>query len=486
VCDWEFAADEEGAVVDDGGLDPEGPFDVDEEGELTCGDVCVVSCPRCTRQLEVGGPDVVCCPGCGHRFEVPQVVPSEARPGLRTWEEDEDEYAEDYGLLCPACHDLGDYDGPGFLPLEDGWVACEVCGWQFHSAELFEDMLQVEREESAYCRQHGRVRCVAAADGSGEFKSVSAAVDHVCDGGLVLVRPGTYRDGVRAVSRRVTIQGDGPVEEIRLCGGPTVRGGRVTLRGVTLLRPLHLDNGTARLDQCVVRCEDGPGVEAVGGWARARLRGCQVTACRGAGVLVTGGASARVADSVLAGNAEGGVRVENESWARLRGCQVTGNGGAGVLVRPNNAAFLHRCVIADNAGPGVAVQGGRALLNRCRVLGQDRAGVLAGAGSRLLLSGCQVCDGRSHGLALGRRVRALTVRCVISGNEGAGARVGPQTCAVLRGCRIESNATGIRLAASATLAWRGSACRNNRGADLDASPGGRLRLLSPRAGDRPG
>ena len=49
-CGWEFSLeDEDGAVGDDGGLDSEGPFHVDEEGELSAENLVGVRCPFCTR-----------------------------------------------------------------------------------------------------------------------------------------------------------------------------------------------------------------------------------------------------------------------------------------------------------------------------------------------------------------------------------------------------------------------------------------------------
>jgi endogenous inhibitor of DNA gyrase (YacG/DUF329 family) len=54
-CGWEFACDEDGAITDDGGADREGPFTIDDEGELDAEALRQVRCPRCQQPHEVGG-----------------------------------------------------------------------------------------------------------------------------------------------------------------------------------------------------------------------------------------------------------------------------------------------------------------------------------------------------------------------------------------------------------------------------------------------
>lgn len=65
---------------------------------------------------------------------------------------------------------------------------------------------------------------VVAADGSGDFSTIGAAVDAAADGDTILVRPGTYTESV-TIEKDITLTGDGPREDIVLVApedGPTV------------------------------------------------------------------------------------------------------------------------------------------------------------------------------------------------------------------------------------------------------------------------
>src|ERR1035437_2800520 len=64
------------------------------------------------------------------------------------------------------------------------------------------------------CAGGGTVRCQqtfrVAADGSGDYSTVQAAIDHVsATGGIVLVAPGTYREQVIINQSHVTLRGTG-------------------------------------------------------------------------------------------------------------------------------------------------------------------------------------------------------------------------------------------------------------------------------------
>ena len=61
------------------------------------------------------------------------------------------------------------------------------------------------------CRQSGATHVVAA-DGSGDFTTISEAVAAAAEGDTVLVKPGEYVEVV-AVDKNITLQGDGPREE---------------------------------------------------------------------------------------------------------------------------------------------------------------------------------------------------------------------------------------------------------------------------------
>jgi hypothetical protein len=64
ACEWAFAVDLDGQVVDAGGLDSEAPFEVDDEGELVVQECVTVCCPHCARVQQVEESGLTRCRHC--------------------------------------------------------------------------------------------------------------------------------------------------------------------------------------------------------------------------------------------------------------------------------------------------------------------------------------------------------------------------------------------------------------------------------------
>jgi hypothetical protein len=476
VCGWEFVVDEEGRATDDGGLDPDGPFEVGPEGELVSETLLPATCPTCGRRFDVGEAGVAQCPGCRRQFPVddPAPLPPPAPVGPEGWDEDELPYDE---IACPACGSDGDLDSAGFLALDHGWVVCLDCGWEFCCEELFREVLAWQREERQSREEAGSHQLVVAADGSGDCPSLDRALGRVVDGGVILIRPGVYAGPAQLALRRLTLRGDGPAEEIRLTGGLEAIGSRLRLRGLTLTRAVQAHRSRLWLADCVLRGAERAGLEATGPRTRISLRNCHIERCQDFGVRANAGTVVRLSGCTVDGNAEGGAQVEGGAWVRFQGCRVAGNAGDGVRTGPQASVFLRRCVLADNGGAGIRLHGGRAAVTGCRFLNQTGTGVALGAGGRLLMRRCEVSQGQAHGLECGRRSRALIAECEVAANARGGVSVGSRARVVLTRSSVRGNgATGIRLAASGRLGVRGCACRDNRGGDWDIKPGGNLHV----------
>lgn len=90
TCGWEFGVGPDGEITDDGGLDVEPPFELDDEGEW--------------------------------------IRESDAEPD---WASTRGHGASDWEVFCPYCRS-SDPDSDGVLtPLDAGEVRCEECGEVF-------------------------------------------------------------------------------------------------------------------------------------------------------------------------------------------------------------------------------------------------------------------------------------------------------------------------------------------------------------------
>jgi hypothetical protein len=469
-CEWEFVCNEHGEVADDGELDSQPLLTVTAEGELDADDLRQTTCPCCARRLEASTAEIEFCRGCQHHFVV-QEAPFRAESYFtETGDEDNGYGPEAEEMLCPMCQDYGDLDGPEFDPLPGGWVQCRPCGWEFFAPDLCQELWDSHRRWG-WAGRPRRVRYVVASDGSGDFRSLTAALDRVGERGELVVRPGTYAEPLVADFRRLKIVADGSPDEVRLVGGLKATAARLTVQGVTLTGPVVLHHTRALLERCEMGWSRQVGVFVSGSRSRVRLLHCGVRNCEQAAVSATRGAVLLLTDCQLSGNTGDGVLVEEGAWARLRRCHITTNRGAGVRVRPHNALFMHQCLIAENDGTGIALHGGRALLRDCRIVDQKATGITVGRRGRLLLWRCQLQGSRRDGLRLGRRVRAALVNCEITGNGNAGIAAGSGARAMLRRCAVDGNGLGLRLAASGRVGLRGCKFTDN-GAGWDVAPGG--------------
>lgn len=62
---------------------------------------------------------------------------------------------------------------------------------------------------------------VVSSDGSGDFLTISAAVDAAEDGDRILVKPGRYPETVELIGKDVEIRGDGPIDTVVVEAVPT-------------------------------------------------------------------------------------------------------------------------------------------------------------------------------------------------------------------------------------------------------------------------
>lgn len=479
-CGWEFAVeDEDGSVLDDGDLDSEGPFHVDDEGELSAENLLTVRCPFCTRAVEVTEGDWLRCPGCRHTFQVEggrALRPgSYLHPeGIDPGDEDDLYHLYDAETTCPCC-DEGYWDEEGFVTslvaTLDGHVQCTHCGEAFEDPELHAELAH---GQGGLPNPRNLPTLRVAADGSGEYTSLARAHQLIrYEGGRIRLGPGRYADNLDSYGERLVLAADGPAEAVVLPGKLRFHGSRVVLRGLILTGEVVAIQGRVTLIDCVLR---GARLAARGCRADLRLRRCRVELAPAAGVHATGGASLRLTDCIVTESGGAGVLVTRGAWARLRGCRVEDNRGDGARAEQGSTLFLHRCAVARNAGRGVALRGGRAILRDCGLSGQRRAGVEAGARARLVLLGCQVSGGESVGVRL-CDVRAVVCDTAVRGQEGRGMVVGGRARVAVRRCEITGNGAGVRLGRSAGASVRALRCEGNRSADWDVAPGGMVRAI---------
>ncbi len=228
---------------------------------------------------------------------------------------------------------------------------------------------------------------VVAADGSGDFSTISEALSAAAEGDTVLVRPGSYRESL-VVDKGITLQGDGPVDaivvdvpEFALIDPPDavlptllLQGSGASVTGLTIL-------GTRRLGGIDVQ-GGAPLLEGNAIGAVMRLSGATDAVIRGntflefADVLVSGGASALIEGNDFTG---GSIRVDGGVDVTVRDNVIRGLvpvvGEPGIDIRGPDASALVTGNSVSDAGIGVSIADGAAATVEDNELARNSVGV---------------------------------------------------------------------------------------------------------------
>lgn len=294
-------------------------------------------------------------------------------------------------------------------------------------------------------------------------------------GGVFLAAGGTVRDcrllenEAKSGGGGVSFNGAGLVEDCEFVGNHG--GGAYGFYGGELFRSAFTENDAGidgidlRVRDCAVVNNPGRGASILG---QAGLVTGSTFASNRLGILVAGGA--RLADSLVQGNTEGGVRCQagsvvsnttvraNSPWGLdLEGgaatdCLIEANwstnaNGAGTLLRATRA-LLERSVVRDNrtarSGAGVFCEGEGTVRN-CQVLeneaGERGGGVWLGAGGVIENSALLGNRATSAGGGLYGLTNSVARNCTVADNSAAqhGGGIFLEPGGAARNCIVQFN-----------------------------------------------
>ncbi|MFZ4278153.1 right-handed parallel beta-helix repeat-containing protein [Streptomyces arboris] len=253
---------------------------------------------------------------------------------------------------------------------------------------------------------------------TGEYASLSAALEAAADGDVLTVAPGTYRENL-VLHRAVTLRGpEGSVGSVRIA---PVDGVPLTVRASAIVQDLHIEgqdsaapavlveDGTPEFSDLRIVTRSAAGIE-VRGAARPTVRRCTVDNPAGVGIAVLDGA--------------GGVFEE---------CEIVSAGQSGVSVRDGGHPRLDRCRIHHSSGAGIAV---------------------TGEGSGLEAIGCEVYEVKGSGVQVTARATAHLTDCTVHRTSGDGVTLDTDAVLTLADCDIHDipeNAIDLRSRSVLTL-----------------------------------
>ncbi|MFF9479366.1 right-handed parallel beta-helix repeat-containing protein [Streptomyces sp. NPDC014733] len=253
---------------------------------------------------------------------------------------------------------------------------------------------------------------------TGEYSSLSAALEAAGDGDVLTVPAGTYRENL-VLQRAVTLRGpDGARGSVRIVPADGVA---LTIRASAIVHDLHLE-ATDSASPAVLVEDSAP-----------ELVGLRVVTRSAAGVEVRGGARPTV-----------------------RRCTVDNAGGVGISVLDGAGGVFEECEVVAAGQAGVAVRGGaHPRLESCRIHHASGAGLsLHGEGSALEAVGCEIYEIKGTGVQVASRATGHLTDCTVHRTSADGVTLDTDAVLTLADSDIHDipeNAVDLRSRSVLTL-----------------------------------
>ncbi|WP_170843173.1 right-handed parallel beta-helix repeat-containing protein, partial [Streptomyces oceani] len=283
---------------------------------------------------------------------------------------------------------------------------------------------------------------------TGEYGSLTAAVQAAADGDVITVSPGTYRENL-VLDRAVTVRGPERSGSGSVRIAPT-EGVALTLRASGTVHDLQLEgqdasapallveDGAPEVSRIRVLTRSASGVEVRGG-ARPMVRRCVVDNPAGTGIAVCGDAGGVYEECEIVAAGQAGISVRDGAHPRLERCRLHHASGAGLSVHGDGSAVeAVGCEVYEIKGAGVQVTS-RATghLTGCRVHRTSADGVTLDTDAVLTLADCEIHDIPENAVDLRSRSVLTLTRSTVRrfGRNGLsvwdpGTRVDANSCEV--------------------------------------------------------
>ena len=163
-----------------------------------------------------------------------------------------------------------------------------------------------------------------ATDGSGDYRTISAAIRNAGEGDVIYVQPGVYEGEVEVSDfDRLTIMGAGPgkavIDADDEYAAVTLEGGKCTVEGFTIRNGsshgVYVKDGNQVIRNCLITENGDRGIyfSSFSGSPAARIDHCTVVENDVSGIYIpTDNSDTRITNCIIAGNGRGIVSDEDE------------------------------------------------------------------------------------------------------------------------------------------------------------------------------
>ncbi|MFF3733865.1 right-handed parallel beta-helix repeat-containing protein [Streptomyces sp. NPDC002476] len=253
---------------------------------------------------------------------------------------------------------------------------------------------------------------------TGEYPTLTAALEAAADGDVLTVAPGTYRENL-VLHRAVTLRGpEGSVGSVRIAPADGVP---LTVRASAVVTDVHVEGQDSTAPALLV--EDG---------------------------------APELADLRIVTRSAAGIEVRGAGRPTVRRCTVDNPAGAGIAVLDGAGGVFEQCEVVSAGQSGVSVRdGAHPRLERCRVHHASGSGLsVTGEGSGLEAVGCEVYEIKGGGIQVSARATAHLTDCTVHRTSADGVTLDTDAVLTLADCDIHDipeNAVDLRSRSVLTL-----------------------------------
>ncbi|MGW1407172.1 right-handed parallel beta-helix repeat-containing protein [Streptomyces sp. NPDC002403] len=253
---------------------------------------------------------------------------------------------------------------------------------------------------------------------TGEYATLTAALEAAADGDVLTIAPGTYRENL-VLHRAVTLRGpEGSVGSVRIAPADGVP---LTVRASAVVSDLHVEGQDSTAPALLI--EDG---------------------------------AAEIADLRIVTRSAAGIEVRGAARPTVRRCTVDNPAGVGIAVLDGAGGVFEECEVVSAGQSGVSVRdGAHPRLERCRIHHASGAGLnVTGEGSALEGVGCEVYEIKGSGIQVTARAAAHLTDCTVHRTSADGVTLDTDAVLTLADCDIHDipeNAVDLRSRSVLTL-----------------------------------
>ena len=289
--------------------------------------------------------------------------------------------------------------------------------------------------------------------GKYHYKSISEAIKNAKPGTKIMVRPGTYKEGL-VINKEVEIIGDGLRENIIIESTESdcilMETDKALVKGLTLRGKAGTNNnkystvdipqGKLILDDCDITSDSLSCIAIHGVAANPTIRNCQIHDGKESGVYVYNKGQATVDNCDIFSNTLSGIEIKEEGNVLIRNCQIHDTKQAGVNVYNKGQGTVDDCDIFSNFNSGIAIrEEGNPTIRDCQIHDNKKAGVFVHNKGQRTVKNCDIFSNTLSGIAIREEGNPTIRNCQIHDTKKRGVYVYNKGQGTVENCEIFAN-----------------------------------------------